>query len=91
MINIIKVDSILKEFYKNKKGFLVLYQWDWRINRFIRDFGESLKYNKGLNANGIDPNVEFLEFDISNLSSDKDTLATLIQYLKRYNFKYFIS
>jgi hypothetical protein len=91
MINVIKIDTILKEYYKGKSGILVLYYWDWRINRFIRDFGELLKYNKTLNANGIDSSLQYLEFDISNLSNDKDSLDTLIRYLKRYNFKYFLA
>ena len=90
MINIIKTEAVLKQHYKDKKGILIIYSWDWRINRFIRDFSELIDYNKNFNANGIDPTIENLEFDISRFT-DKDKMDTLTKYLKRYNFKYFIS
>ena len=69
---------------------MVIYYWDWRINRFIREYNELLNINRTTNLNGLDFNSEFIEIDISTLKDNKDILDTLIKYLKRYNFKYII-
>jgi hypothetical protein len=90
MIQTVKIETILKEYYKTKSGLMVIYYWDWRINRFIRDYNELLNINKTTNLNGLDFNSEFIEIDISTLKDNKDILDTLIKYMKRYNFKYII-
>lgn len=87
-ISTIPIETILKKYYNSKSNLLVIYGWDWRINRFIRDFCEQSGTNKSLNANNLNPLSEYLVFDLSDISINKDKLDFLIKLLNRYNFKY---
>lgn len=90
MIKSLPLDTLLKQAYKGRANVLLLYYWDWRINRFMRDFCEQVVYNNTINLNGIDPSSNIIELDLSLIDRDKDKLDFLLKLLKRYNFKYLI-
>lgn len=85
MIKTSPIETILRGFYKNQSPILVIYYWDWRLNRFFREIQEEF----GFKVNSRDfENHSLIEISLTNI--DKDKINNLIKLTKKLNFKFVI-
>jgi hypothetical protein len=87
VIQVLNFEDVLQKYYKDAKKILIIYRWNWRLNRFIRDLSEHLKKDISMNANELlDTNL--ISIDLKDI--DNDYMKDLQKLLKRYDFKYII-
>lgn len=87
MIQILNFEDVVQKYYKDAKKILIIYKWNWRLNRFIRDLSEHLKKDISINGNELlDTNL--ITIDLKEI--DSDYMKELHKRLKRYDFKYII-
>lgn len=87
MIQILNFEDVVQKYYKDAKNILIIYKWNWRLNRFIRDISEYLKKDISINGNELlDTNL--ITIDLKGI--DSNYMKDLQKSLKRYDFKYII-
>lgn len=87
MIKVLTLEDVIKKGIGNTKNILIVYRWNWRLNRFIRDLSELFKQEISIDGNNLlDTNL--ITIDIKNLQSNQ--IKDLQKNLKRYDFKYMI-
>ena len=87
MIQVLNFEDVVQKYYKDAKKILIIYKWNWRLNRFIRDLSEYLKKDISINGNDLlDTNL--ITIDLKDI--DSDYMKELQKRLKRYDFKYII-
>lgn len=87
MIKIISLEEVIKKGIGNIKNILIVYRWNWRLNRFIRDLSELFKQEISINGNDLS-DTNLITIDIKNLQSNQ--IKDLQKNLKRYDFKYIL-
>lgn len=87
MIQVLSFEDVIQKYYKDAKKILIIYKWNWRLNRFIRDMSEYLKKDISINGNELlDTNLIII--DLKEI--DSNYMKDLQKSLKRYDFKYII-
>ena len=87
MIQVLNFEDVLQKYYNDAKKILIIYKWNWRLNRLIRDLSEYIKKDISMNANELlDTNLIIIDLKDINNNYIKD----LQKSLKRYDFKYII-
>jgi len=87
MIKVLTLEDIIKKGIGNTKNILIVYRWNWRLNRFIRDLSELFRQEISINGNELS-DTNLISIDLKTLQSNQ--IKDLQKTLKRYDFKYMI-